>query len=122
MGFNATVVVLVDQLDDIANDPHFGRKLADAIVHKANDPNNKYGFEPYVTGQTQVVEVHHADQQVIVAVGGNCGQVIGFGGGYSASPDEMIKTLNAQRLRRERERKAEKQGQEQEPNAPQIGM
>lgn len=96
MGNNATVVVLLDQLDSIRRDPAFGRKLADAIIMKANDPK----CDPYITGQTQVIEVHHADYQVVVAVGGNTGQVLGHAGHYRNAPDEMIKNLNRDRLRR----------------------
>ena len=105
MGFNATVVVLVDQLSSIECDPEFGRKLANAVRHKLNDPNNRHGREPYITGQTQVIEAHHADSQIVVAVGGNTGQVIGYGGPYHASPDDMVKWLNDDRLRRKREAK-----------------
>ena len=54
MGFNATVVVLVDQLESIRRDASFGEKLAAAVIHKLNDPNGRRGDGPYVTGQTQV--------------------------------------------------------------------
>lgn len=107
MGYNATVVVLVDQLNAIESDPQFGKKLADAIRHKLRDPNNRHGSDPYVTGQTQVIEVHHADAQIAVAVGGNCGQVLGCAGGWTASPDEMIKNLNDDRIWRKRQAKKE---------------
>jgi hypothetical protein len=106
MGFNATVVVLVDQLSAIKNAPNFDKQLADAVRQKLNDPNERYGRAPYVPGQTQVIEAHHADNMVVVAVGGNAGQVLGWGGGYRSDPDEMIKWLNDDRLRRKREAKA----------------
>jgi hypothetical protein len=102
MGYNATVVVLLDQLDRIERDPNFGKQLADAIRRKSMRPNEDH---QYVVGQTQVIEVHHADYQVVVAVGGNCGQVLGHGGSYNAKPDDMIKWLNDDRLRRKREAK-----------------
>lgn len=35
MGFNATVVVLLDQLESIRNDARFGEKLAQAVLDKA---------------------------------------------------------------------------------------
>lgn len=104
MGLNATVVVLLDQLDAIRKDPLFGEKLANAIIHKAN--NSSRGDHQYVTGQTQVIEVHHADNQVVVTVGGNCGRVLGYGGGYAANDDDIIKWLNSDRLRRKREEAA----------------
>ena len=105
MGFNATVVVLVDQLDRIEKTLDFGKQLADAVRHKLNDPNDRYNCAPYVAGQTQVIEAHHADNIIVVAVGGNTGQVIGWGGGYRSKPDEMIEWLNRDRLRRKREAK-----------------
>ena len=105
MGFNATVVVLVDQLSAIEAAPNFGKQLADAVRAKLNDPTERHIRAPYVAGQTQVIEAHHADSMMIVAVGGNTGQVLGFGGGYRSDPDEMIKWLNDDRLRRKRETK-----------------
>jgi hypothetical protein len=105
MGFNATVVVLVDQLSTIEKTPDFGKQLADAVRQRLNDPNDRYGRAPYVAGQTQVIEAHHADNMMIVAVGGNTGQVLGWGGSYRSDPDEMIKWLNDERLRKKREAK-----------------
>jgi hypothetical protein len=105
MGFNATVVVLVDRLKEIEDDPSFGKRLADAVRAKLNDPSERHIRAPYVTGQTQVIEAHHADSMMVVAVGGNCGQVLGYGGGYRSNPDDMIKWLNDDRLRRRREAK-----------------
>ncbi len=99
MGFNATVVVLLDQLDRIERDPNFGKQLADAIRRVSARPNESH---QYVAGQTRVIEVHHADQQIVVAVGGNTGKVLGFGGYYRATPDEIIKSLNQDRLARKR--------------------
>lgn len=104
MGFNATVVVLLDQLDAIRKNPNFGQQLADAIIVKANSGNRE--DHQYIAGQTQVIEVHHADNQVVVTVGGNTGRVLGYGGGYSANDDDIIKWLNSDRLRRNREAKS----------------
>lgn len=103
MGFNATVVVLLDQLHSIEKDPDFGKKLGAAIRHRSMDSK---GDHPYVTGQTQVVEVHHADGQVVVTVGGNCGRVLGYGGSYRATDEEIIKSLNSRRLYEARQAKA----------------
>lgn len=76
MGYNATVVVLVDQLTAIENAPNFGKQLADAIRAKLSDPNENHIRAPYVAGQTTVIEAHHADGMMVIAVGGNCGQVL----------------------------------------------
>ncbi|MGF6434359.1 hypothetical protein ABIE91_009579 [Bradyrhizobium elkanii] len=115
MGYNATVVVLVDQLDRIEKTPDFGKQLADAIRAKLNDPSERHISAPYVAGQTQVIETHHADHMMVVAVGGNTGQILGWGGGYRSDPDEMIKWLNADRLRRKREAKNQPEPREARP-------
>jgi hypothetical protein len=109
MGSNATVVVLLDQLDQIGKDPEFGKKLVQAILWRANNGPGKPLYdhypEPYLPGQTQVVEVHHADNQVIVAVGANYGRVIGMHHGWTATGDQIIKDLYKDIMRREREEK-----------------
>lgn len=77
MGFNTTVVVLNDALHAIENDPEFGKKLAQAIM----------GF-PVKQGisalnhinAASVIETHHADEMVLVAVGGNIGRSLGHTG------------------------------------------
>lgn len=108
MGFNATVVVLLDRLHEIERDPEFGRKLSDAIRYRATHPKHidtperRCGYQPFgaeATGQTQVIEVHHADGQIVVTVGGNTGRVLGYGGGYSADDDTIVKELVASRKR-----------------------
>ncbi|MES2055789.1 MAG: hypothetical protein V4564_07625 [Pseudomonadota bacterium] len=62
MGFNSVVLILNDRLHEIENDPLFGKKVASAIRAHGHD-------EPYITGQTTVVSVQHADTMQIVAVG-----------------------------------------------------
>lgn len=108
MGFNATVVVLMDRLDEIERDPEFGKKLSAAIRYRASRQKEYGKYDPLAeaTGQTQVIEVHHADGQMVVTVGGNTGRVLGYGGYYSADDDDIIKWLNDERLRRKREAKA----------------
>jgi hypothetical protein len=101
MGFNATVVVLLDRLHEIENDPEFGRKLCAAIRFRGSYPDgherDRFGAE--CTGQTQVIEVHHADSYFVTAVGGNCGRVLGYGGGYANDEDAIVKELVAFRKR-----------------------
>lgn len=97
MGYNATVVVLLDRLDEIERDKDFGKKLCDAIRHRGAYGEKK-GYDPAseATGQTQVIEVHHADHQMVIAVGGNCGQVLGYGGSYRCNKEEIVKNLARQ--------------------------
>jgi hypothetical protein len=112
MGFNATVVVLLDRLHEIGKDPEFGRKLELAILAKASDPDGKhhgYGYDE-ATGQTQVVEVHHADHYAVVAVGGNCGQVLGHVSGWGEKNwgkgrEAIVKALTQQYREKAKEAK-----------------
>jgi hypothetical protein len=89
MGFNTTVVVMNDALSDIANDPDFGKNLADAVSRsclgdQVDVPAYSYRRNGYDKGWTgvycnaaTVIETHHADQTTLVAVGGNCGTNLG---------------------------------------------
>lgn len=103
MGYNATVVVLLDRLHEIERDPEFGKKLADAIkMH--NYPREK----PFVTGQTQVVDVQHADTLQIVAVGANSGRVLGYSH-WSMDDDAVLGQLTSERkIKRQIERARKK--------------
>jgi hypothetical protein len=77
MGFNTTVVIMNDSLGAIANDPTFGKSLAEAVVQRKED----VPAYSYVDGKIRgvhcnaatVIESHHADGTAIVAVGGNMG-------------------------------------------------
>lgn len=108
MGYNAVLVVLNDRLDEIERDPEFGKKVAAAIRYQGafGETGASGRRAPYVTGQTQVVSVEHADVTQVVAVGANCGRVIGRGF-WRQSDDELIKTLETQRRERAKKAKAE---------------
>lgn len=87
MGFNTTIVVMNDRLNDIENDPEFGKNLTQAvnmfitekyITERAGRPF--YGVDVRAGGcvnAATVVETHHADDTSIVAVGGNMGEELG---------------------------------------------
>jgi hypothetical protein len=113
MGMNATVVVLLDTMDEMTKDPEFGRHLVQAILWRANngpgEAQHKHHPEPYHRSQFQVVEVHHADNQAIVAVGANCGRQIGWSFGWTKSEDEIIEELYKDLKRRRREEKKAKE-------------
>ena len=106
MGFNATVVILNDRLSEIERDPEFGKKLARAI--RCFDRSRPERM-PYVTGQTQVIEVAHADTLQVVAIGGNTGRVIGYGC-YRDDNDALIKQLERERRRKATEAKLGTEG------------
>jgi hypothetical protein len=79
MGFNSTVVVMHDALGLIRQDPTFGKHLAEAIAdrgfHKTHDVGALVGNN-YYTNAAVVIESHHADSLLVVAVGGNTGRVL----------------------------------------------
>lgn len=76
MGWNTTVVVLNDALDQIEKDPLFGKKLAQAI----RDLHDPKGWRDVSAGNhcnaAEVIETHHADYNVLVSIGGNTGKII----------------------------------------------
>lgn len=94
MGFNTTVIVLNDALHAIAEDPAFGKKLAAAVMSLGS--RDKYAATisamNHVNAAT-AVETHHADSFAVVAIGGNMGAVLGYGGGYRNTNEEILKAL-----------------------------
>lgn len=83
MGYNTTVLVLNDALNDIAEDPQFGSKLM-AAVNKAVCYGG--GVDVSACGHVNaatVIETHHADSYHTVLVGGNMGHSLGYAGHYS---------------------------------------
>ncbi len=97
MGYNSTVVVLNDALNDIQNDPQFGKNLVAAILGLSlgDDPRTGKPCRPrdipagmYCNAAT-VVEQHHASGNAIIAVGGNYGTVIGHAGNGGAHHDRL---------------------------------
>lgn len=86
MGYNTTIVVLNDGLNQIEKDPQIGKKLADAITSLSTakylaekEGRPFHGIDVSAgchANAIQVVETHHADQTAIVAVGGNYGREV----------------------------------------------
>jgi hypothetical protein len=71
MGFNATVVVNLDQLNRIEEDPTFGKGLSEAILR---DHRTCLGTDgPH---GTKVVFVHHSSTLIPFLVGGGTGQML----------------------------------------------
>lgn len=72
MGYNTTVVIYNDALNEIEKDKDFGKNLYDAIMR--NVGSNKP--ELIHTGRMsagEVIEQHHSSFDVIVKIGGNTG-------------------------------------------------
>ena len=88
MGYNTTVVVLNDALSDIENDPEFGRKLAAAVrkVSLGKPVDVSAGGH---CNAAIVLETHHADNQQLVLVGGNYGQLLPCNVRYHSETPEM---------------------------------
>lgn len=95
MGFNTTVVVLNDALDQIETDPNFGKKLV-AAIRKAGCYRKPVDVSAgNHVNAASVIETHHADFDVVVAVGQNYGQVISKYAGpeIAASPEKTERIL-----------------------------
>lgn len=100
MGFNSTVLILNDALHEIANDPQFGKKLADAIqmLSLSEKHRGKYGVgigAGYHANAATAIETHHASGNAIIAVGGNCATVLGFAFGTHHQEEDKLKILKA---------------------------
>lgn len=100
MGYNATVVVMVDALQDIAKDSKFGERLSEAVSDVLNWRERKDvpaipdGARGVFCNAATVIEAHHADQNVLVKIGGNFGQVIDTGYvGYRADNVQILKAM-----------------------------
>ncbi|TNE32329.1 MAG: hypothetical protein EP349_01840 [Alphaproteobacteria bacterium] len=83
MGYQATIIIHLDEIDTIAQDKDFGKKLAAAVLEKANKSPQGDQTVRFNTSSARksafagaVIEVHHADHNVIVESGGNTGRII----------------------------------------------
>ena len=76
MGLNTTVVVINDELDQIENDPNFGKNLVEAIRELPTGRKNIDVRAGNCVNAASVVESHHADFDVLVKVGGNLGEIV----------------------------------------------
>jgi hypothetical protein len=96
MGYNTTLIVLNDALHEIEEDPEFGKKVAQATRKASMLREGDRGIDIrsgcHVNAAT-VVETHHADQVKLIAVGGNCGQDLGYHGGYRSDKEDLLRSL-----------------------------
>ena len=67
MGMNTTVLIMNDFLHDIRQDEYFQRDLCDAISR---------GEKGEIVCGCKVIEMHHADNTVLVRMGYNSGEVV----------------------------------------------
>ncbi len=90
MGFNTTVVVMNDALQDIQDDPDFGKKLV-AAISKRIICDKPIGVSAGChSNAATVIELHHADIQTIVAIGRNYGREIGYVSGWITPTTENV--------------------------------
>lgn len=77
MGYNSTILVLNDALDNIRKDQDFGKKIAAGILHLGIE--NKEPID-ICSGNhinaASVIETHHAAQSKIILIGGNTSKII----------------------------------------------
>lgn len=92
MGYNTTMVILNDALHLIREDKEFGKKVYDAALVVTNRGRQDISSGNHCNAAT-VIESHHADHMKLIAVGGNCGQDLGYVGGYRSEPLDMLKWL-----------------------------
>lgn len=72
MGYNTTIVVMNDALGQIAQDSKFGEKVASAVTKAISGKRIDIEAGNHCNA-AHVVETHHADETVIITVGGNLG-------------------------------------------------
>lgn len=82
MGYNTTVLVLNDALDQIASDPHFGKKLVFAISKLGMGRGPVDVSAGNHANAATVVETHHADLSTLMLIGGNYGSKVGTARGW----------------------------------------
>jgi molybdopterin biosynthesis enzyme MoaB len=94
MGYNTTIVVINDALNEIETDPEFGKKLAQAIRSMGYGNNDRIDVAAgNHVNAAHVVESHHADSSVVVTVGGNLGLVRASAYGWTNTRETQTKLL-----------------------------
>jgi hypothetical protein len=98
MGYNATVVVMVDALEHIERDTKFGATLSRAIREHMSG-SARPGRTDIISGShynaAHVVEVHHSGCTSVITVGGNLGvqQLLSYGGGQHVDEEARERLL-----------------------------
>ena len=75
MGFNTTVVIYNDSLNEIRDDKEFGKKLYDAIMRNWSSRKPEC-IDAGNSDAGYVIEQHHSSIDVFVKVGGNIGEIV----------------------------------------------
>lgn len=88
MGYNTTILILNDGLSDIKNNlkEWFDKVQHHIGLNHTSDAGTRDGKAHYSLGDVSagchanpstVVATHHADETLVIAVGGNCATVLG---------------------------------------------
>jgi hypothetical protein len=72
MGFQSTIMILNDAMEEIDKDPKGWWQKTKSLItrHNGTKSPEEYGFGTHGNGFT-LVDVHHADNTSVIAVGGN---------------------------------------------------
>lgn len=81
MGHIATVIIYLDELDAIRDDPDFGKNFAAAVLKKSTNPSENLVTIPvrdqfHSSTVGQVIETHPDDFTVTVKIAGNTGKIV----------------------------------------------
>jgi hypothetical protein len=95
MGYNTTVVIMNDAMDEIEKDPEFGANLVKAVKRRLSNKGPLSVHAGSHSNAATVIEVHHADMTKLVAVGGNYGQDLGFVGPCGQAHVDMLEAFAA---------------------------
>jgi hypothetical protein len=93
MGYNTTVIVNNDALNEIRDDKNFGEKVYNAALGITNERKPIGVDSGCHCSAATVIETHHADRIKLIAVGGNYATDLGDVGNYSATPEAMLKSF-----------------------------
>jgi hypothetical protein len=76
MGWNTSMIILNDAVHAIGQDKDFGKKVHDAVLACSNSNRNIDISSGGNVNAATVIETHHADSSVLLAVGGNNASVL----------------------------------------------
>jgi len=94
VGWNTTVVVMNDALNEIENDPDFGRKLKHAVNSLFVRSGPIDVAAGVMTGAARAIETHQSDMTSLLAVGGNCAARLHMSLGWTqCDPEEQLRLL-----------------------------
>lgn len=96
MGYNTTLVVMNDALDQIEKDADFGKSVANAIMQVVGLGGARVDIASgNYANAAHVVETHHSSSTAVVTVGGGLGVLRATSHGWCGTEDEQKVWLDA---------------------------